>query len=203
MSVGGREGRTRLVGEWSSDVCASDLRWRRWPRSACPWPRIRPLRDKRAGLRGHGHADRGHRLHRRDEGDLQAPGGRHLSCDLRHEECRRSEARRVGKECRCPLGAEKGVRDWSVSGVQTCALPIYDGGDGLDLLVHGLEYDHSETSGPVFEAMDMQIEAIASIVGMKGIFKLRAADIYRVISVTKNVDERIPLPDIDEPAGRR
>lgn len=66
-----------------------------------------------------------------------------------------------------------------------------------------LEYDHSETSGPVFEALDMQIEAIASIVGLKGIFKLRSADIYRVISVTKNVDERIPLPDIDEPAGRR
>src|SRR3989449_6956027 len=35
-------------------------------------------------------SDRGHRLHRRDEGDLQAPGGRHLSCDLRHEECRRA-----------------------------------------------------------------------------------------------------------------
>ena len=65
-----------------------------------------------------------------------------------------------------------------------------------------LEYDHSETSGPVFEAMDMQIEAIASIVGLKGIFKLRSADIYRVISATKTVGERIPLPDI-EPAGRR
>jgi hypothetical protein len=66
-----------------------------------------------------------------------------------------------------------------------------------------LEYDHSETSGPVFEALDMQIEAIASIVGMKGIFKLKSADIYRVISVTKNVSERIPLPDTNEPAGRR
>ena len=39
--------------------------------------------------------------------------------------------------------------------------------------------------------MDMQIEAIASMVGLKGIFKLRAADIYRVIRVTKNADERI------------
>lgn len=66
-----------------------------------------------------------------------------------------------------------------------------------------LEYDHSETSGPVFEALDMQIEAIASIVGLKGIFKLRSADIYRVISATKNVGERIPLPDIAEPTGRR
>ena len=66
-----------------------------------------------------------------------------------------------------------------------------------------LEYDHSETSGPIFETMDMQIEAIASIVGMKGIFKLRSADIYRVVSVTKNIGERIPLPDIAEPVGRR
>ena len=66
-----------------------------------------------------------------------------------------------------------------------------------------LEYDHSETSGPIFETMDMQIEAIASIVGMKGIFKLRSADIYRVVSVAKNIGERIPLPDIAEPVGRR
>ncbi len=66
-----------------------------------------------------------------------------------------------------------------------------------------LEYDHSETSGPIFDTMDMQIEAIASMVGMKGIFKLRAADIYRVMTVTKNVGERIPQPDIAAPAARR
>ena len=59
-----------------------------------------------------------------------------------------------------------------------------------------LEFDRSETSGPVFQAMDMQIEAIASIVGMKGIFKLRAADIFRVGSVTKTTGERIPPSQI-------
>jgi hypothetical protein len=48
-----------------------------------------------------------------------------------------------------------------------------------------LEFDHSETKGPIFDAMDMQIEAIASATGMSGIFKLRAADIYRVLSVQK------------------
>ena len=48
-----------------------------------------------------------------------------------------------------------------------------------------LAFEHSETEGPIFDAMDMQIEAIASATGMSGIFKLRAADIYRVVSVEK------------------
>ena len=48
-----------------------------------------------------------------------------------------------------------------------------------------LEFEHSETEGPIFDAMDMQIEAIASASGMSGIFKLRAADIYRVLAVEK------------------
>jgi uncharacterized protein len=48
-----------------------------------------------------------------------------------------------------------------------------------------LAYDHSDTEGPIFDEMDMQIEAIASATGMSGIFKLRAADIYRVRKVKK------------------
>jgi hypothetical protein len=48
-----------------------------------------------------------------------------------------------------------------------------------------LEFERSETEGPIFDAMDMQIEAIASATGMSGIFKLRAADIYRVCAVEK------------------
>jgi len=48
-----------------------------------------------------------------------------------------------------------------------------------------LEFERSETEGPIFDAMDMQIEAIASATGMSGIFKLRGADIYRVLSVEK------------------
>jgi hypothetical protein len=48
-----------------------------------------------------------------------------------------------------------------------------------------IQYQRSETEGPIFDDMDMQIEAIASASGMSGIFKLRAADIYRVRSVEK------------------
>jgi hypothetical protein len=49
----------------------------------------------------------------------------------------------------------------------------------------GIRYLHSETEGPTFENMDMQLEAIASMSGLTGVFKLKAADIYAVESVRK------------------
>ncbi len=49
-----------------------------------------------------------------------------------------------------------------------------------------MQYDHSEQEGPVFDEMDLKIEAIASVTGMEGGFKLIAADIYKVTSVRKS-----------------
>lgn len=46
-----------------------------------------------------------------------------------------------------------------------------------------LTYSHSETDGDLFEQMSMQLEAIASMVGMEDVFKLEAAEVFRVLSV--------------------
>jgi len=52
-----------------------------------------------------------------------------------------------------------------------------------------LRYVRSETSGPVFERMALRIEAVASYSGLKGIFKLRAADIYEVQGIEPIAEE--------------
>jgi hypothetical protein len=62
-----------------------------------------------------------------------------------------------------------------------------------------LRLERSETAGPLFERMALRIEAIASYCGMKGIFKLRAADVYEVLSV-RAVPEQ---PGFALPEGRR
>jgi hypothetical protein len=50
-----------------------------------------------------------------------------------------------------------------------------------------VKFERSETFGPIFDRMSLRIEAIASYAGLKGIFKLKSADIYLVESV-----ERVP-----------
>ena len=61
-----------------------------------------------------------------------------------------------------------------------------DTGQGWSLQLH---FVRSETSGPLFERMALRIEAIASYCGLKGIFKLRAADVYRVRSIEQMPEE--------------
>jgi hypothetical protein len=57
-----------------------------------------------------------------------------------------------------------------------------------DRWILGAVFVRRETEGPTFEQMDMQLEAVASLTGMTGVFKLRGADIYEVRSI-----ERVPL----------
>ena len=59
-----------------------------------------------------------------------------------------------------------------------------------------LKLVRSETSGAIFERMALRIEAIASYSGLKGIFKLLAADIYEVLSIGPVADDVAgPMPD--------
>lgn len=52
-----------------------------------------------------------------------------------------------------------------------------------------VKFERSETSGPIFDRMSLRIEAIASYAGLKGIFKLKSADIYHVESVEQVPEE--------------
>jgi GAF domain-containing protein/predicted pyridoxine 5'-phosphate oxidase superfamily flavin-nucleotide-binding protein len=44
-------------------------------------------------------------------------------------------------------------------------------------------YERTERRGPVFERLRADVEALAALEGMQDVFKLRAADIYRVLHV--------------------
>ena len=46
-----------------------------------------------------------------------------------------------------------------------------------------LRYKESQTSGEIFDNMSMQLDALAIVQKKEHIFKLRAADIYEVISI--------------------
>ena len=61
-----------------------------------------------------------------------------------------------------------------------------DTGQGWSLQVR---YERSEESGPLFDRMALRIEAIASYCGLKSVFKLRAADVYRVLSIAPLAEE--------------
>jgi adenylate cyclase len=46
-----------------------------------------------------------------------------------------------------------------------------------------LAYERTERRGPVFERLREDVDALSAIVGMQDVFKLRAADIYRVVDI--------------------
>ena len=78
-------------------------------------------------------------------------------------------------------------------------VPDPDTGQGWLLRVR---FVRSETEGPLFEQMSLRIEAIASYCGLKGIFKLRAADVYEVRSIEQAPEEAgAPPKGIDQDAA--
>ncbi|MGE0324954.1 MAG: GAF domain-containing protein [Polyangiaceae bacterium] len=69
----------------------------------------------------------------------------------------------------------------------------------------GLEYLREEDAGALFDIISMRIQAIATHIGMTGVFRLRSADIYRVLSCER-LDGYIDVPErveLDDPGGPR
>jgi predicted pyridoxine 5'-phosphate oxidase superfamily flavin-nucleotide-binding protein len=46
-----------------------------------------------------------------------------------------------------------------------------------------VQYERTERRGPIFERLRRDIDAIAALTGMSGVFKLRSADVYRVLEL--------------------
>jgi len=63
-----------------------------------------------------------------------------------------------------------------------------------------LRFEHSETTGPLFELMATRIQAIASHTGMLGVFKLLSADVYEVLAIRELEDLLGPPPADDDAA---
>jgi adenylate cyclase len=58
-----------------------------------------------------------------------------------------------------------------------------------------LEYLRTETSGPVFVRMKARLAGVASHEGMTGVFRLRGADIYRVLAIEVVPGTHLPPPE--------
>ncbi len=56
-----------------------------------------------------------------------------------------------------------------------------------------LAYERTDRRGPVFERLREDVDMTAAMAGMQDVFKLRSADIYRVLQV-----ERITAPPLDD-----
>jgi adenylate cyclase len=67
----------------------------------------------------------------------------------------------------------------------------------------GLRFDHSESTGPLFESMSLQLQAIASHAGMTDVFRLLASDVYEVLSIERVEGfTRLPSPPPSELPSR-
>lgn len=61
-----------------------------------------------------------------------------------------------------------------------------------------LAYEATETDGPVFESMKAKLAGIASHAGMAGVFRLRGADVFRVVAI----ETVLPPAGLPPPAPR-
>ena len=57
-----------------------------------------------------------------------------------------------------------------------------------------LQYQRTETEGPLFESMKAKLAGIASHTGMAGVFRLLGSDVYRVLAIEPVPGGRRPVP---------
>ena len=84
---------------------------------------------------------------------------------------------------------------------------VVDPGNG-DQFALDLRYLHTESDGPIFDEVEVNLAAVASQMGMSDVFRLRGVDIHRVVrcfplgataaSAEERATERDVLPLLDE-----
>jgi hypothetical protein len=57
-----------------------------------------------------------------------------------------------------------------------------------------LDFETTETEGPLFESMKARLAGIASHTGMEGVFRLMGADIFRVRAIRQVLPPKVPRP---------
>src|SRR6478672_9328926 len=62
-----------------------------------------------------------------------------------------------------------------------------------------IAYERTERRGPVFEELRTDVDALAALQGMQDVFKLKAADLYRVLHIDRVRD----LPPETGPTGTK
>jgi len=66
-----------------------------------------------------------------------------------------------------------------------------------------LRVEHSEPAGPLFDSRSLQLQAIASHTGMTDVFRLRAADVYKVLHIERVEGfTQLPTPPPSEVPSR-
>jgi adenylate cyclase len=58
-----------------------------------------------------------------------------------------------------------------------------------------LAYERTEKRGPLFDRLHRDVEAVAALTGMQGVFKLKSADIYRVVELEQVPTANFPTDE--------